>query len=386
VSIFDTLFGDNSTTSETRTALTGPATGAATTLFNTANSAANKPFTPYGGPRVADLTGDQQWAASNARGINSASSDLYSRLVGAVNSGLTNRGGAITQMGRGADTSNDLAQRGVGALQQLAVAFPNANISAYMNPYVQDVLDPAIRDLTRNAEENRQKLVARSAMTGSFGGSRNQLAQSQAQQDTEEEIGRLSAAERARAFTAATEQFRADQTAIPALYAAGQNLVNNAQGATINADNFTRLGYQDIQNLIGANQGRLATEVNPMLTTGGLQQGVDQNRLDAAYQEFQNGQNWDLRSIEALTKAFGAGNGATGQTTTSTVTPPQPNPVGQVLGSVVGGLGSIGTIANAAAPALNWIGNQASSWFGGGGSGAGELASAGGGALKSWFA
>lgn len=359
MSIFDTLFGNNSTTSQTQTALTGPATNAATSLFNTATNVGNQPYASYPNERVAGLTPDQYTAIANARGISGESNNLYSRLAGMVGSGQDNRVENQMVMDRGANKSSVLADNGVGAMEQLAKAFPNVNIADYMNPYTQQVLDPAIRDLTREAERNRQALVARSAMTGSFGGSRNAIAQSEAQRNTQEAIGDLSANERARAFNAATEQWRKDQQTIPGLYAAGQNLVNNAQGAQVNADNFRRLGYQDIQNLMSGNQGRLGAEVNPLLTTGGLDQGVNQARADAGYQDFTNSQNWGLRQIDALARAFGAGTGATGQTTTSTVTPPQPNAIGQVVGSLSGLAGTVG----AAAPALSWLGNQASSWF-----------------------
>lgn len=359
MSIFDTLFGDNSTTSETRSTISGPATNAATSLFNTAVNVGNQGYQSYPNERVAGLTPDQYTAIANARGISGQNQGLFNQLSGLVQGGLQARQPDQAAMSGGAANSNKLANSGIGAINKLAVAFPDANIAAYMNPYTQEVLDPAIRDLARQSEQQRQALVGRSAMTGSFGGSRNALAQAQAAQDTQEAIGDLSANERARAFTAATEQFRADQQAIPGLYAAGQNLINNAQGATVNADNFRRLGYQDIQNLMGSNQGRLATEVNPLLTVGGLDQGVNQARADAGYQDFTNSQNWGLRQIDALARAFGAGTGATGQTTTSTVTPPQPNAIGQVVGSLSGLAGTVG----AAAPALSWLGNQASSWF-----------------------
>jgi len=359
VSIFDSLFGNNSTTSETRSAVTGPATTAAQTLFNTANTVGQQGYQSYPGERVAGLTPDQYAATAATRNIGDENRNLYTQLRNTVLGGINARQPGQGTMNAGAANSNDLATGGLEAIRRLAVQFPDANIEDYMNPYTQQVLDPAIRDLTREAEKNRQAIIGRSAMTGSFGGSRNALAQSQAQQDTQEAIGDLSANERARAFTAATQQWRADQSAIPGLFASGQNLVNNAQGATVNADNFRRLGYQDVQNLLGSNQGRLATEVNPLLTVGGLDQGVNQARADAGYQDFTNSQNWGLRQIDALTRAFGAGTGATGQTTTSTVTPPAPNAIGQVVGSLGGLAGSVGAIA----PAVSWLGNQASSWF-----------------------
>lgn len=366
MSIFDTLFGNNATTSETRTALTGPATEAATNLFGSANAYATQPYSQYSGSQIAGFTPTQLSAFNAANAISNDTNGIYGQLSKLVTEGTQNRQALQGSMNQQAGNSNALANEGIGAVRDLAVAFPNANISQYMNPYVQDVLDPAIRDLTREAEQNRQQLAARSAMTGSFGGSRNALAQSQAQQGTQEELARLSANERAKAFTAATEQFRADQSAIPALYAAGQGLATNAQGALVNADNFQRLGYQDLQNLQAANAGRLETQVNPLLTVGGLEQGLNQSAIDRNIANFNAERDWGSRGINALVQAFGAGSGATGQTTNSTITPPQANPVGQVVGTVAGltgALGGLGGVANTAGSAINWLGNQASSWF-----------------------
>lgn len=345
MSIFNSLFGNNTSTTTQQQTLAGPATNVATDLFNRATSFAAQPWSGYSPEqRIAPFNADQNAAFDTTRDVAANSGNLFSLLQNRV-----------------------IGDQQSGALAGLQQPFSQANISQYMNPYVQQVLDPAIADLERRAALTRNQMNANAVRTGSFGGSRNMLGQMELERNTMNEIGRLSANERARAFNEAAQQYRADQQILPALQQRDYT-------------NLAMLGTQ--------NTARLGPEVNALLATGGLQQALDQSRYDVNYGNFLENRDWGSRGLTALMQALGTG-GTLGSTTRSSTQGPQPNAIGQVLGATTGLIGSLGGLSGAAS-ALGSVGNAASSawdWFSSPSSsavydqlgGVGEL-------TKSWFA
>lgn len=325
MSIFNTLFGNNTTTSSQATQLTGPAINATNNLFNRADAYANQPWTGLTPEqRVAGFTPDQQAAFESSRDIRGDSASLYDMLRNRI--------------------TGDMGPN--GALAGLMTPFNKADIASYMNPYTEAVLDPAIADIERRSATSRNALIANSAKTGSFGGSRNAIAQQELERNTLGEIGRTSANERARAFNEAAQQYRNDQQILPGLQ---------------------QRDYANLGMLFSQNAARLPTEVNSLLATGGLQQGLNQANLDVNASNFLESRDWGQRGINALLSALGTG-GTLGASTTRTEQGPEANRLGQIVGATTGLLGSLGS---AGASALSGLGsgawNAVSDWFGGGG-------------------
>lgn len=256
-------------------------------------------------PRVAPFSQDTQTAFGNVRDIAQSTGGL-------------------------ANFINPILERGLNASQALAKTLPEANISAYMSPYTQEVLDPAIRAIQERAANERLRLGQQSARTGSFGGSRQAIAESELERATQRNIGELTAAERAKAYNQAIEQFRKDQANIPALYAGMQSQLGTGMQQTA---------------------GRLATEFTPMLQIGTAQQALDQARLDVLRKEFEEQRDYPLRGMEALRGALGLGSTTLGIGTTGTSATPGPN----VLGSVLGGIMSAPKLAEGAKTIWSWL-------------------------------
>jgi hypothetical protein len=411
MSIFGSLFGNNNTSSTSRTQLEGPAKDAVIDLIGRTTDFANQPYTPYTYPREADFNQTQNWAFGNATDIAGRAGGLFGDLQGAVYRGAQYGEGVLDPAMAGifgqnnmlagesgiragygdqiAGQAQTMAGQGANILGQslpgtaaLAQRFPDAPIADYMNPYVQQVLDPAMRDLERRSEQERLNLTDRAIQTGSFGGSRNAIAQGMQQRSAMEEMGRLSANERAKAFNEASNQFRLDQQRIPELYnqmfgqiGAAQNLGRNAQqmnsqtiadrgqaiqqglGAQQSAQNLANLQnlrYGQMSNLLEANQNLLGSQVNPLLATGGLQQAMQQANLDTMYSDFVEQRDWDKRGIDALIRTLGLA-APTSQTTSSQTTGPRPNALGQVIGATTGLIGAIGP--SNVASGVNWLSN-----------------------------
>lgn len=435
MSIFDNLLTGTPGTQTQTSQLAPGAQGLATNLFEQTSAMASQPYTPYDGQRVAGLTDGQNNAIWNSNNIAARGGDLYTQLVEMMNRGMLP--GMLPQAGALSGQMGDVAQGATGFLPGLSTAatnsgalaglgqgivpagidatlglaqrFPNMNVDEYMNPYVENVIDPAIGDVERRVAQQRQELNSRAAKTGSFGGSRNAVAQQMLEGEGQREIGRLSADARAKAFNEAANQFRLDQSNIPKLYSdalglagKGQDLQSNAirdtQGAiagTGGVQQLLRGGIQGIgdvaaleqlrynqqQQLLDANQGLVGTQVQPLLATGAMQQGNQQANLDKMYADFLEQRDWGKRGLDQLRQTLGLGSVAT-PTTSSTNMPAGPSTASQIIGggtALVGALGGLGGATNAVSKAGNWL----SGLWGGGGGGASpvEMTADGGGFL-----
>jgi hypothetical protein len=367
MSVFDSLFGGNTTTQTTSNQLTGAATNAATNLFERATNVANQPYEAYGGNRVAPFNPTQQTGFNNAQGIAANSANIGGVLNSTVLDQLTGgRAKSNYEMSGLADDIAGLGRQGADRTTALATTLPNTDLTGYMNPYTQAVLDPALEDLARRADLQRNQMNANAARTGSFGGSRNMLGQMELERNTMGEMGRLSANERARAYNEAVNQFRTDQRAIPAMYAAAQGLQGAGMQGYTNLGAYQLQGQNALQSLLGANASRLGPEVNSLLATGGLQQALDQAGLDVNYQNFVEQRDWPLRGLSALGTSLGTG-GPYSSTATRTTEAPRPNAIGQVIGAGTGLLGSLGGVGGSALSGLGGLASSGWNWLTGGG-------------------
>lgn len=325
----------------TRTSTTTPVAppeveAARRNLIQRAEAFAAQPFQPYTAQRIAEFTPDELAGFQAARNIAATSGAL-------------------------APLTSELVQEGVAATRGLATRLPETDLSGYMSPYTQAVLEPALRDIGERAAQERLRLGQRSAQAGAFGGSRQAIAESELERGTQRAIGDLSARERANAYNQALAQFRIDQERIPGLFSAALGQVGTGLAQT------------------GA---RLGTEVNPLTQIGGAQRALTQAELDFQRQQFEEERDFPLRGIEVLRASLGLSPQVLGigSTATETTTAPGPNILGQLTGALirapdiiqggkaaVGGLSSLGSTLG-----LSFL-NPFASGAGGGGGGGGAL-------------
>lgn len=300
MSILGDLLGLGKQTTSTTPQVPPDVAAARQELMGRARAFAAEPFPLYNQPRVAGFTPDQLAGFGAARGLAGESGAL----------------GALTP---------DLVQEGVTAARGLATTLPQTNIQQYMSPYTEAVLDPTIRDIEERAARSRLALGQQSARTGSFGGSRQAIAESELERGTQRNIAEQSALQRKQAYDQALQQFRLDQERIPALYSGAIGQVGS-----------------------GLNQvaGRFGTEVNPLLSIGGAQQALDQTNLDVLRRAFEEERDYPMRGIEVLRGALGLGASNLG--IGSQQSQPGPNVLGSILGGItqvpglISGIGALG--------------------------------------------
>ena len=286
--LLSTLFGigPQKTTETSSSTLPANTQAAVDELLARTRGFAAEPFQPYVDaqgnaiPRVAQFTADQQKAFGSART-------------------LADQAGGLSAL------TPELVQQALAATRGVATTLPETDIEAYMSPYTQGVIDPMVRAIEERAAKERLTLGQQSARTGSFGGSRQAIAESELSRGTQRNIAETTASERAKAYNQALEQFRKDQANIPALYSAMQGQLGTGLQQT---------------------QGAFGSMVNPLLQTGGLQQARDQANLDVLRQQYEEERDFPLRGITALRQTLGISPQILGLGTSKEGTQPGANP------------------------------------------------------------
>lgn len=291
MSILGDLFGIGRQTTTTTAAPQVPpdVEAARRDLLGRAQRLAAEPFPRYDQPRVAGFTPDQLAGFQATRDIAAA-------------------GGALAPL------TPELTREGIAATRSFAQRLPDVNIQEYMSPYLQGVLDPAIRDIEERAARRRLELGQQAARTGSFGGSRQAIAESELERGTQRTIGEESARQRAAAYNQALAQFREDQSRIPGLYSAALGQLGTGLAQTA---------------------GRFATEAAPLQQIGAAQQALSQQNLDALRQAFVEERDYPIRGIEVLRGALGITPSSLGVGEVKTAAAPGTSPYSAVLGSLI---------------------------------------------------
>lgn len=312
---FSNLFGTGPSASRTTTTTTPSVPvdveAARKDLLSRAMAYAAEPYAEYKTaagqaiPRIAGFTPDQLAAFQTARNLAATSGAL----------------GALTP---------SLTSEAISKTRGLATTLPETNIQAYMSPYTQGVIDPMIRAIEERAARQRLLLGEQSARTGSFGGSRQAIAEAELERGTQRNIAETTAAERAKAYNQALEQFRKDQANIPELYKGALGSLSTGMSQTAS---------------------RLGTEFSPVLQAGSAQQALNQANLDVLRKEFEEQRDYPQRGMEALRQALGLGSTTLGIGQTGTTQQPPPNVLGQVLGTVA----AAPTVIKGAQSIWNWI-------------------------------
>ena len=143
-------------------------------LFNTdtsGNITGIKPYTPY--------------STDPSKYIAGFSPMQSAAFTGAA--GLTTPGAYGTAMGMTTGTAADTARlagqaAGAGADYARMATSPGA-VSAYMNPYLSASLAPQLAEMGRQGQIAANQAAGQATAAGAFGGTRGQLAQSEAQRN-----------------------------------------------------------------------------------------------------------------------------------------------------------------------------------------------------------
>ena len=165
------------------------------------------------------------------------------------------------------DTASDLVGSGVGTFD------PSAEVQKYMNPYIEQVIDPAMRKLDEQGQQALMGQRAKAASRGAFGGSRAGIQEAETEgriQDAKSDtLSKLMASGYDKALGSALSAF------------------SDEKKRALEAGRLTG-GLGSALGTMGGNAGDLGrlygqltgTDVSLMSGLGGAQQSYDQSLLD----------------------------------------------------------------------------------------------------------
>lgn len=204
------------------------------------------PYQPYQGERIAGFTPMQQQAQQAAANL-----------------------GPAKQIGVGTQLAGMAGLGSLGAGQQYAQQATNPYaMQAYMSPYVENALQPQMREAARQSAMVGQQNQAQAVQQGAFGGSRSALVEAERQRN----LGQQQADIYGRGMQSAFEQAQRAQQ-----FGADLGLRGYGQAGQM-AGTLGQLGQTQFGQQQAAIQGQTSL--------GQQQQALEQQRLAQQYQDF----------------------------------------------------------------------------------------------------
>ena len=279
----------------------------------------------------------------------------------------------------------NLQQFQMGPAQQVGTQdYTGQNVSQYMNPYMQNVVDIQQREAQRQGDIASTQRAGQATRSGAFGGSRAAIMDAEAARNLATQKGDIQAAGQNAAFQNAQQQFNAQQQAnlqaqqanqgaglqvgsqnLNALlgvqqFGAGQNLQSQlanqqafqqAQQAREQSRQFgagyglqnLQAGMQGAQQLAGLGQAGLASQqgiYNLQNTIGAQQQAQEQQKINQAMTDYANAQQYPLMQLGTMSNML---RGLPMQAQTTNQYAAAPNQMTQAIGTA----GSAASLYNA---------------------------------------
>jgi hypothetical protein len=298
------------------------------------------PYQPYQGNQVATFTPMQNQAFQNvgnqqiAPQLNDASNIAY----------MTGQYGLGTQ-GTAAQLQN--ASLGLGAMaagsgdRYAQQATNPAASQAYMNPYLQASLQPALQEVQRQYDITGTQQMGNASRSGAFGGSREALMAAENQRNKNIAMNQMigqgynnafQQAQQAQQFGAnlGLQGLQAGQQGVQGAVGAGQYGLAGLGQAGASASTLGQLGQTQFGQEQAANQA--------MLAAGTQQQALQQKALDIDYQKYQSQLNYPYQQLGFMSDLL-RGLPLTQQSTSMYQ---NPSMVSQAAGLGTAGIGAYG--------------------------------------------
>jgi len=220
-------------------------------------------------------------------------------------------------------TGTGAAQLGVGStalgLGALGSMLSPAQTAMYMSPYSQNVIDVNKAEATRDAQKGLMSGNLAAARQGTYGGARQLLSQTEQERNLQNKLGNIQATGMQNAFDAAQKAQLAQ--------AAGYGQLGQTYG---------QLG-QTYGALGTAQQASDIDRIKTQGAYGDLQRGIQQQQLDAQYQDLMSKLNYPLTSIETMSN-LARGVPLTQTASSGSQTTPPPSFASQLAGMGLTGL------------------------------------------------
>ena len=196
-----------------------------------------------------------------------------------------------------------LVQRGAADITAEEI---NALTSQLQNPFLRDVLDPAIQDIRDEEARQFSDISSLASTRGAFGGNRQTLGESELRRGTQREVGRLSGTLRSQARTTALQNALQNLQFGRGQALAGAGVLTGAGGAAAQAG--AGAANAAVQNQLAAREKRALDIQNTL--AGFAPAGLVQQQIQGDIQQ-------PIRELDLLRQialSFPTGGGGTGGT------------------------------------------------------------------------
>lgn len=152
-------------------------------------------------------------------------------------------------------------------------------VESYMNPYLQNVLDPQLREARRQADISRMNTASRLAQAGSFGGGRQAIMEAEGERNLATQLADITG----KGYAGAYDTARAQRNAELGLGQAGATALSNIGTAQQSA------GLQNLAQLLSA---------------GATQRDIEQSGLTADYGQYLREFNYPQEQLTKMSEAL----------------------------------------------------------------------------------
>jgi len=290
-----------------------------------------KEYTPYAGERIAGFSPEQQAVQAEVAGMGTPSG--FNAAAAGLGTG-TNLGFGAAGAGLGQAFDYSPTAISGGTFDPSAAAY-------YSSPYQEAVTDVAVREARRQGDIERSRGALGAIGRGTFGGARQALMQAEQDRNLAQNIGDIRAKGAQAGYENAQKMFEADQVRRMKAAELGQ------QAGQFRAGLGKDIGLAGLQAGLEASskQGALAAteqatdleRLKAQAASGGERQAMEQERLNQAYQQFMDKQNYQKAQLDYLSQILRGNAAALG--TTQTQYAPAPSLASQLGGVGLAGLG-----------------------------------------------
>jgi hypothetical protein len=290
-----------------------------------------KDFVPYTGDRIADFTAGQKAVQSEVAGMTTPGG------FGTAATGL----GTGQSLGYGAAGTGLSQAFGYSPTAISGGTFTPGAAAYYGSPYESGVTDIAVREARRQGDIERSRGALGAIGRGTFGGARQSLMQAEQDRNLAQNIGDIRAKGAQSGYENAQKMFEADQARRMQAAQLGQ------QAEQFQAGLGKDIGLAGLQTGLeaSAKQGALAAtqqatdleRLKAQSASAGESQAMEQERLNQAYQQFMDQQNYKKAQMDYMSQILRGNAAALG--TTQTQYAPAPSLASQLGGVGLAGLG-----------------------------------------------
>jgi hypothetical protein len=273
-------------------------------MIKRAEAESKREYTPFQGQRLADENTDTARSREIARGV--------------AEGGIP----GLTQAATGTAAGMGRAMEGLGFKTQ---DFGSAQAQQYMSPYLQNVLNVQKQAAIDDFAQQQAGRGAAAVQAGAFGGSRSAVEQALAGQGLQDRLAEIQATGQQKAFEQAQQQFERDRSARLAAERQGLSAAESLSGQSAQ---LAALGQKARAGDIESAQllEKIAKD----------RQAREQAGLDLAYEDFVRQRDMPREDLTFLSSIL---RGVPVQPSTETTKFQQYNPVKDLLGTGIAGLG-----------------------------------------------